>query len=484
MLARGMDPYAVYSPNRQTLLGSVAEGVRMLAPPEEVLVRQAELDKRLGLDREATRHWIKEMGPYFIGAGITKAVKPISPTQGMVNMRIANMAKGNEERAFAQQHGIPESMANRLFERHAETGILPPSSGGRTPLPGGVPQGVPQPLLPYPKTAPGQLKTDPVTGRQWLGKAHSPEELAVKKMVTAAQKDIKAGNYKPYFDVSKRADVDFSKYKSGPTTIAEASPKTAKSKAKYDALANAPETRKRLREAFKKGLKIKNTENWFFMAQLEREFIKEFGPVAGRDAFKAKFADPMAATTGGADPMSNFRMAMYGNYLKANNLPFPSHGYQMPYPIGGQYVGGNIQQYANLPPGGYTTANPKRYNFSRNFLGDEMSMTLDEQMSGLLQPGMKMPPAGSYGAWEAGAAKVAKQQKVDPRMFEEVAWAGKKGMKEGKPMIQDVNESIERTSRMTGLTPKEVVKWGIIHSRIPMYGFMGAAGLEAVAGAE
>jgi hypothetical protein len=57
-------------------------------------------------------------------------------------------------------------------------------------------------------------------------------------------------------------------------------------------------------------------------------------------------------------------------------------------------------------------------------------------------------------------------------------------MKEGKPMIQDVNESIERTSRMTGLTPKEVVKWGIIHSRIPMYGFMGAAGLEAAAGAE
>jgi hypothetical protein len=51
-------------------------------------------------------------------------------------------------------------------------------------------------------------------------------------------------------------------------------------------------------------------------------------------------------------------------------------------------------------------------------------------------------------------------------------------------MIQIVNESIERTSRMTGLTPKEVVKWGIIHSRIPMYGLVGAAGLEAAAGAE
>ena len=44
----------------------------------------------------------------------------------------------------------------------------------------------------------------------------------------------------------------------------------------------------------------------------------------------------------------------------------------------------------------------------------------------------------------------------EPRNFQAVGWAGFKEYP-GKPMIQDVNELAERTSRITGQTPDEVM---------------------------
>mgnify|MGYP003352972190 CR=1 FL=1 len=52
--------------------------------------------------------------------------------------------------------------------------------------------------------------------------------------------------------------------------------------------------------------------------------------------------------------------------------------------------------------------------------------------------------------------------------------AGAKGTK-GKPMIQHVNEAIERTSRVTGMTPDEVVERSLVQRTSPLYG--GAAGV-------
>ena len=57
--------------------------------------------------------------------------------------------------------------------------------------------------------------------------------------------------------------------------------------------------------------------------------------------------------------------------------------------------------------------------------------------------------------------------------FQEVVWHGGTG-KEGKPMIQFVNEAIERTSAITGLTPKEVVR-GMVKGTIPLFGTAVAA---------
>jgi hypothetical protein len=48
-------------------------------------------------------------------------------------------------------------------------------------------------------------------------------------------------------------------------------------------------------------------------------------------------------------------------------------------------------------------------------------------------------------------------------------------------MIDVVNESIERTHRLTGMPREEIVRRGIVNSEIPMYGLLGAVGLGAVA---
>jgi hypothetical protein len=122
---------------------------------------------------------------------------------------------------------------------------------------------------------------------------------------------------------------------------------------------------------------------------------------------------------------------------------------------------------------GVTQANPKRYNFSSDFLGSK-GATIDEQMSGLFAPNLAMPPTGTYGHYEQVIHDLAKKYKTDPRYFQEVAWAGAKdastkGGFKAQPMIDIVNEAIERTSKITGLTPAEVVERGLVRSEIPLY---------------
>ena len=327
---------------------------------------------------------------------------------------------------------------------------------------------------------PPETKIDPKSGKEYLGKVVSPEGEAVAKKVKAAQKDIDAGNYTPYYDVSQRFDVDPSKYPAVSTTILEASPKTSKSLEKYDLLANNPEARARIEKAFSEGEKILDSDRWYLMGQLEKSFIDELGEEAGRKAFKEKFAESMAATTGGADPTSNLRMAAYGNFIRQNDLDYPKASYEMPYPIGGRYAMGNIDMHRKLMDAGEIApgSNPKRHNFARNFLGDTDPSTIDEQMSNLFDPKMNQPPGSSYGAYEASIADMAQKAGVNPRDYQDVAWAGAKKLKNesrgnkypgSKPMIQIVNEAIERTSRVTGQTPDEVVKEALINSNSALY---------------
>ena len=332
----------------------------------------------------------------------------------------------------------------------------------------------------YPNMIPGVMKMDKKKGEEYLAKALSPEEKQLQAARNAAQKDIEAGNYSPYFDVEKRFHVDPANYPLTGSTLVDAMPKTGATAEKWRQKFDTPEVRGRLHEAYGAAKDDPLTHTWYGMGQLEEAFIKELGPEAGRKAFKERFAVPMAATTGGADPTANLLSAYYGNFMRQAGKPMGASSVELPHPIGGRYIMGNIGQYDKIinKGGGLTTATPKRFNFASNFMGHTKRPTLDEQMSGIYDPALKAPPGDSYGVMERILNDAAAREGVSPVNFQEVAWAGRKGVK-GKPMMQHVNEAIERTSRVTGKSPQDVLRDSLIHARSPLYGgAVGAGGLS------
>lgn len=334
----------------------------------------------------------------------------------------------------------------------------------------------------YPDIAPPILANDPKTGKEFLQKQLSDEAMAVEKVRKAAQKDIDAGKYTPFFRVEDRFYADASKYPLEGRTVTDALPKKQATIDKYKAEFDTPEARKRLMDAYEKGAKDPNAKDWYAMGQLEAEFIKEYGPEKGRALFKESFADAMAATTGGADPTANLLMSYYGNFLRQGGQAVPQNAYSMPYPIGGRYASGNMAMYdkvINQGAGLEAAKTPKRFDFSANFMGHRDRATIDEQMSGGFRPGLSVPPGDSYGIFEGVVHDLAKQKGVQPANFQDVTWAGLKGV-QGKPMIQHVNEAIERTSRVTGKAPQDVVRDSMVRRTHPLYG-VGATGFGAAA---
>jgi hypothetical protein len=230
------------------------------------------------------------------------------------------------------------------------------------------------------------------------------------------------------------------------------------------------------------------------MGQLEKEYIKEYGEKAGRQAFKREFGDMMSATTGGAAPYDNFLMAQYANVNAKQGTRLPERAYEMPFPIGGRYASGNIaqaQKYIDEGMKGFDPAvNPKRYDFSSAFAGNPNAMTIDEQMYGALRPSTTKASVG-LPEWYGPATRVAREEAlkagVSPRAFQDVTWAGLKKGKTGEnfdyegPMINHINRSIETTHRLTGMPREEIVRRGLIRKEIPMYGIGGAAAMGGLA---
>jgi len=325
---------------------------------------------------------------------------------------------------------------------------------------------------------------NPQVGKWFDGKNKTPEEVALNEARTAVTADMKENGYEPFFPVEDRYFVDPTKYPDIGRTIDVAVPSDINTKRgaatweKYNKL-DTPEARRLLNEAYELAKDKPLARDWYAMGQLEAEFIKEWGPEEGRRRFKEMFADSMAATTGGADPGANLRMAAYGNYLKNQNLPLPPESHQFPHPIGGIYAKGNMAQYEKLMrnPGGGLTADlakqlPKRHNFSANFIGHRDVPTIDKQMTeGMTGGKHAAPPGPSYGIMERMVVEEAKSAAEHGAEFQGIAWAGFKGS-EGKPMIVWVNEMIERTSRITGKTPQEVLT-GFVRGDMPMYSVGG-----------
>lgn len=327
----------------------------------------------------------------------------------------------------------------------------------------------------YPEVMPPVLKFDKKKNAEYLAKELGSEAKQVKKVRDAAVKRIAEGDYDPYFDVSKRFPVDRQKYPiaSQPNQTLQVLPAKSETIEKYRKLYNNPESIKRLQEAYLKGLDIPETQGWYFMGQLEKEFMDEYGEEQGRKMFTAMFADPMASWTGGADPTSNLLMATYDNFRKAQGAQLPERAFDFPYPIGGRFLSTNADQARKLEKAGEINpmTNPKRFNFSTNFQGAADRATMDEQMM-RIGYGMNVPVPKTYGAVEEVAMELADKNRTTPMGFQEVTWHGGSN-KIGKPMIEFVNEAIERTSAVTGMKPAEVVK-GMVKGSIPIFGVTAA----------
>ena len=265
----------------------------------------------------------------------------------------------------------------------------------------------------YPQTGEPELRKDPKSGKEFYGKSLSPEELEVQALRQEINKDIKAGDYEPMFPVEERFYADPSRYDFEGDTLVDTLAKTDVKRAEKMEQFYTPEAKQKLVDAFESGLSPKS-QDWYAMGQLEEEFIRELGPELGPQMFKERFADAMAATTGGADPGANLLMAAYGNYLRTQGKSPPTNAFSMPHPIGGRYVTGNMKMYdkvINQSTPLTTTEQPKRHNFSANFLGDLNRATIDEQMSGGLH-GVNAPPNLTYGVFEKIVHDVAAEKGV------------------------------------------------------------------------
>lgn len=327
----------------------------------------------------------------------------------------------------------------------------------------------------YPEVGVPVEKVDKKTGKSFLSKGTSEEQQLVEQRRAEIIRDMEEGGYDPMFPVEERYYADPSQYDLQGNTLTDTLPKKQETIDAKRAQFDTPEARAALNAAFDAG-QGPLSKDWYALGQLEDAFIAELGPEAGRQAFKERFADAMAATTGGADPRANLLMAAYGNFLRAKGLSPPSAAYEMPYPIGGRYVTGNMAMYdkvINQGKGLSAADTPKRFNFSANFLGDRSRATIDEQMTrGMTGNKLNAPPSGAYGVMEAIVGEEAAKRGIQPANFQDVSWAGFKGY-QGKPMITEVNEMIERTSRLTGASPEEVLR-GFITGSMPMYGLLGA----------
>jgi len=332
----------------------------------------------------------------------------------------------------------------------------------------------------YPTVVEPQLTVDPKTGKEFYPRTMTPEMEALQKFRKAAQKDIEAGNYEPYFKVEDRYYADPANHPLTGATITDALAKKPETIAKHTATFDTPSIRANLLRGYKAAEKDPLAKDWYAMGQLEDSAIKHHGGDVpkGAEAFRNQFAEPMAAWTGGSDPNANFLNASYGNWLEGKNLPTPESAYT-PHPVSGRYLANNLKSFDKFRQGNPMSASdqPKRHNFAADFKGHRDLPTIDEQMMGAFDPTGKLqaPPTGTYGVMERVVNDEAAKQGVHPINFQDVAWAGLKGT-QGKPMIKQVNESIERTRRVTGQTPEEVVKgyW----NRKPMYG-VGAGAIGA-----
>lgn len=339
----------------------------------------------------------------------------------------------------------------------------------------------------YPETASPEMKLDKKKGTYYPSKStETPELQAIGEARRAAQADINEGNYTPFFNPKERFYTDPAEYPLEGRTLTDVLPALPKTVDKYRAVANDPVALDKLRHAYAVGLDNPENAHWYAVGQHEKGYRDQFGSEEGRRRFRDEYAGALSATTAGASPEQNMLIAHYGNVLRDRGLPLPLVSHEVPYPIaGGRYgVTGNLAMHNKVAEDGITVNNPKRFNFSGNFMGHRDRMTLDEQMMGPY--GLTLPPDNTYGLFEEAVGGLAKEAGVPEANFQDVAWGGLKQLKDNnvayrpKSKIEIINEALERTSRITGLSPEEVYYMNLLGLKGPVFkrgGWVDAAAL-------
>ena len=339
-----------------------------------------------------------------------------------------------------------------------------------------------------------EMKLNKKTGQEfektWAERNMTPQGQALMDERNRIQKDMDRYGYEPYYKTEERYYVDPSNYPPPNVDTGTLGPKTLDKISEYMAKINAPETTAALRMAIDKGIEMGTAEHWYAVGQLEHDFVKEFGPELGRQRFLDTFAAPMGATTSGNRPTPNLMMAHYLEYLRQNNMPMPTHGSMVPAPMFGQRMTNNLEDYARMrAAGGYAgmgADQPKMHNFTRSYIGDLSQPVMDKVMAeGMLAhvDDPKFPDrtrTNAFGLLQQPVMREAELRGVQPGNLQDVAWGGFRG--ESRPFIQDINDSIERTHRLTGMPREEIVRRGLIRKEIPLYGLLGTLGLGAAAG--
>jgi hypothetical protein len=424
-----------------------------------------------------------------------------------------------------------EALPAELPKAVDSTPEIAPAPTGRTEL---TPSGrqapvfegaMPQLAERYPRTGPPVWKTDAETGKRYPAKQLTSEEQELQAHLDAIQKQLDAGNYEPWFDEAERFPANSANYPPMIDTVNIRAVRTA-TQAKYEAMARDPEATKRIMAAYHRGrAQEADARGYYDMGQIENEFIKEFGPEEGPRRFKERFADPMGATTAGAKPRANLRMAHFASYIRETGQTMPINAYDVPYPAGGAYVMPNMKLFkrAQMNATGLTPGTPKGYDVSYEILGSD-GLPIDRRISRLFHPDMDAPPPGTYGHFKQALIDLARQENVDPRYFRDMVWAGAdphapmgqtlppmrpgpSPMEPGphptepgphpmghnnppaefrlspteqnppptghsvvKSQIREVNEIIERTHRITGMPRAEIVRRAELYKKIPLYG--------------
>ena len=330
----------------------------------------------------------------------------------------------------------------------------------------------------YPEAGDSVQRWEPAKNDFFTSKRRTAEEEAIMARRAAAQKEIDAGNYDPYFKVEDRYDAPREVFEdTWQDTTKHAIPKKQATIDEVRKVANDPEALKRLHEGYLAGEPDVMSHDWYPMGQLYDEYVKVYGPERAPQEFRDGFSKAMAVTTAGQKPEPNYLMAHMGNFLRKRGERFPDSSVDISSPVGGQYTSGNARGYnENIidAPGTPVDAvtNPKGADFSQAFEGNPDAFTTDKRMSSAW--GLNAPSKSHYGLFSEAGRETARAHGKEPRNYQGVGWVGLDEKDTGKPAIEYLNESIERTRRVTGLPVEDVVEGMVKHNR-PMYGVAAAA---------